>query len=417
MLVVGYNPSSDVVRDAVIRTFHADSALVQLDTAGVTKDSSLAGKSTSRCQCTMQNSSRRHAEGEKKAQTEVASLSLNPSLASLSSSVREALWPSSMEVLLLKESFVFTWPRRRPYLELSCILVCLCLFTLCFEVGVINCGGLRDLALYSSRYDQPVDRPKALGVVDKVYVVSLPRRHDRRQQVEQLSSALLFPFEYMDAVELGKDTVHSIFDHVLTQRSKMTRNETNFVWPADMDNLARLSSYLELEGSDLWNATDHLYRDDKWAGWNQSSYQPSSILSSRSDVEKYNSLTCSTEDHTIIPWEKGLPDHKLLTPSKLSCWSSHLSAVQAAANTLPGRPDGYELLVHNLTRNVSDQSYSSESSDTRTEITTLILEDDIDMERDVATIISSLWPSLPPSWDIVFLGWLSFLLDKECYLR
>jgi hypothetical protein len=254
-----------------------------------------------------------------------------------------------------------------------------------------------------------MSHPKALGVADKVYVVSLPRRHDRRQQVEWLSTALLFPFEYMDAVELGKSTTHSILDHVLTQRTKMTRNETTFVWPADIDDLARVSSRLGLGGSDLWNATNHLSRDDDQPEWHQSSYRSSSILSSRLGAEKYNFLTCSTEDDTIIPWTKYLPDHKLLTPSKVSCWFSHLSAVQAAANALPEGPGGYEPLGIDLARNISDQSCSSESSYAGTEMTTLILEDDVDMERNVATVLSSLWPSLPPSWDIVFLGQFSFV--------
>ncbi|EIN08813.1 hypothetical protein PUNSTDRAFT_67499 [Punctularia strigosozonata HHB-11173 SS5] len=219
-----------------------------------------------------------------------------------------------------------------------------------------NCGDTVSCCLppsFSTRTSE-TGPSKLLGFADKIYVVSLPRRPDRRQQIERLSVALDFTFEYLDAVELDPFATESMLDRIMDQRVITQRNGSTFAWPKDADDVARGLAPLGLDGADLWRKHIREPRLNTTTG-------------------KYAPLTCSTENNAVIPWTPELPDYKLLTPGKLSCWYSHLLAIRSVANAV-------------------------QSADHPTML------DDVDMEHDIHQTIKMLWPSLPASWDIVFLG-------------
>ncbi|PFH45031.1 hypothetical protein AMATHDRAFT_125371, partial [Amanita thiersii Skay4041] len=65
-----------------------------------------------------------------------------------------------------------------------------------------------------------------------------------------------------------------------------------------------------------------------------------------------------------------------LTPARVACWHSHLPLIHRIAN--------------------------KENLEMRDSV--LILEDDIDMERDIRGQLAGMWPLLPDDWDIVYLG-------------
>ncbi|KIM39001.1 hypothetical protein M413DRAFT_234035 [Hebeloma cylindrosporum] len=87
-------------------------------------------------------------------------------------------------------------------------------------------------------------------------------------------------------------------------------------------------------------------------------------------------MASATKNFDISKNVSALPEYLILTEARVACWLGHLSAIHKIANSL-----------------MSDHLDFS-----------IILEDDVDMERDIAQQMKRLWPYLPPGWDIVFLG-------------
>ena len=192
-----------------------------------------------------------------------------------------------------------------------------------------------------------------LGVAAQIFVLSLPRRTDRREQMDRLRRDLGIRWTYVDATEASDERVNSILDHVRWQRIQGV--ESDFRWPDDIESLVASDGPLQHAGSDLW-ATNS--RPIRW--------QPSDSVSTP--------LLCATSNDTLAPFIAGLPVYRILSPAKVACWYSHWSIIHRIAND-NSKPD-----------------------------VTMILEDDIDMERDIRERLHSVWQILPAGWDIVFLG-------------
>lgn len=199
-----------------------------------------------------------------------------------------------------------------------------------------------------------------LTFVSQILVISLPRRIERRRKMEQLRSRMQLKWSFIDAKESYHPSVMSIFAQVKATRtrrlrSNSTHSSTNGLWPRYIDAITVSDEPLDLSGSDLWGSS---------TGANTSeSIRP----------RPTEDLTCAVENETILPIISSLPDHKNLTLSKMACWMSHVEAIRHIAN------------------GVGDAI-------------TLILEDDVDMEKDINTRLGGVWSSLPDGWDIVFLG-------------
>ncbi|KAG1746927.1 hypothetical protein EDB19DRAFT_333208 [Suillus lakei] len=207
-----------------------------------------------------------------------------------------------------------------------------------------------------------------LGIASQVYLISLPWRQDRRQQMEHLRTSKEINWTVIDALDPSDITISHIFERIVSQRSlwpsKGHRDDLGpvFHWPADINALAAPTAYLEPSGSDLWTSSDAQNRR--------------LTTSSSPSVSPQPNVTCANQDNSIQPFKPSLPDWMVLTAPKVSCWYSHVSAVRQFIDR----------------GNVAPEDVA------------VFLEDDIDMEKDIEIRIRHIWTSLPPGWDMVFLG-------------
>ncbi|KAF8546703.1 hypothetical protein OG21DRAFT_1054940 [Imleria badia] len=197
------------------------------------------------------------------------------------------------------------------------------------------------------------------------YVISLADRQDRREQMEFLRTILDLTWTVVDAVPGNATLVTRILDWVALLRAESKRTGTlGFRWPKEINALSISHEPLDKSGADTWAET---------------------LPSSKSKSDKfgpstYSGLPCAIEDESIPTFTNGTPEWMVLSPAKVACWHSHISAIRRFV-------EGYD------------------SHDRRhEEDVAIILEDDIDMEKDFSTRLSQVWISLPAGWDIVFLG-------------
>ncbi|KAH8825513.1 hypothetical protein DL96DRAFT_116366 [Flagelloscypha sp. PMI_526] len=201
---------------------------------------------------------------------------------------------------------------------------------------------------------QPHYNPAPFGFRNAAtYVISLPRRVDRRASMEQLCFALGLDCTYINATDAKDSTIDDIISSVSDIRSKAMAGldasidfkiSLPFAWPADLEERARSPAPL---------AMNSIPR----------SLTPGTL-----------SISCATEDFTIEPFRQDLPPQRRLTPGRVACWHSHLSLLLKIANE------------------VEDAKVS------------VVLEDDVDLEENIEEQLVGLWGALPNEWDILFLG-------------
>ncbi|KAF9266584.1 hypothetical protein L218DRAFT_857825 [Marasmius fiardii PR-910] len=186
---------------------------------------------------------------------------------------------------------------------------------------------------------------------ERIYVISLQHRDDRRADMEELRSFLRIPnWTYIFATGAGDEIVSRIMKNV-----RILREWLPFQWPSfpkteKAGNSTRDSALLTyMAGFDMYQL-------------------PIRQASSR------NPLVISAHNFTLMPYMRELGKHRIISPSRVACWHSHLRVIRQVAED-PAATD-----------------------------ITIILEDDVDMEIDIRKRLSHLWGLLPTGWDIVFLG-------------
>ncbi|KAG5649642.1 hypothetical protein H0H81_002721 [Sphagnurus paluster] len=199
-------------------------------------------------------------------------------------------------------------------------------------------------------YRASLYRNDTLGIATRIYVVSLPKREDRRQGMEYLRRSLGLRWTYMEAIDGESPMVKKILRAVQLLRDTRSPNSA-FQWPSFVPPL---SEYM-----DPWSP-GFLAPEDE----------------SDLHIPQPMHMTCATQNVTITPYRPDLPEYKILTPARVACWFSHLSVIQTIANDNTLRADDV----------------------------VLVLEDDVNMERDIHVRLSKVWRLLPASWDIVYLG-------------
>ena len=210
------------------------------------------------------------------------------------------------------------------------------------------------------------DKPYHLGNARETYVINLPHRDDRREDMDKLRIALEITWDYVDGVYLNSSLVRNTLDWVHTIRSGPPHivgdeekppldDDIPFTWPTDIDALA-------MSGDEL----------DLWSNGNGIWPLPPAIPK---ELPPYlQPMASATENYNIATNLSAQPEHLLLTESRIACWSGHLDLIHKTANSL------------------KDDEFA------------IILEDDIDMEQDTDEQMKRLWPYLPADWDVVFLG-------------
>lgn len=252
-----------------------------------------------------------------------------------------------------------------------------------------------------------------LGVASNIYVVSLPHRTDRRAAMERLKQALELDWTYVDAVPSGDPSIVDVLERV--RRTRFPPGELQddlpqqFAWPdiLEIDALVHSSMPLDLAGSDIWakspDDTNFFSDSSVWPpnkrGLEQSLDDLDGILEAHLPETAFGPdiapLTCATRNNITGPeFTPSLPPYMILTPAKVACWMSHLEVIRRIANsvapdTLASAPSGNAVVTsyNPLSRGVG-----------------IVLEDDIDMERDIQARLQDVWTALPSEWDVVFLG-------------
>lgn len=240
---------------------------------------------------------------------------------------------------------------------------------------------------------------KVFGIFSRVLVVSRPSRVDRRATMERLRLALGIPWSYVDAISHDEPVVDSIIDCVKSVRSGT--GTRIFEWPS---NLASGSGDSDSSkppppsesscfppvphaASTTFSSADFSSGDTPVSNTLATSVQPSHdiAVSSRAAAP----LTSAREDHVHgVKFTSHLPSFMLLTPARIACWYSHLTAIQQIADY----------------GHLGQHSEGNQSSLRKPDDAFLILEDDVDMEQDISERLRAVWNVLPAGWDIVFLG-------------
>lgn len=186
-----------------------------------------------------------------------------------------------------------------------------------------------------------------LGVAKKIYVLSLPHRADRRQEMDKLKEALGLRWRYIGALDSKAQVVEKILD---TVRAVRATDDGLFTWPEEMPPVN--------EHINLWSP-GFLSLSAKFPHDSQA-----------------DPLVSATQNNSFLPFGPNLPEYLILTAARIACWYSHLSVIENVAN---------------------DESLKAND-------TVLVLEDDVDMELDIQARLEHLWTFLPKQWDIVYLG-------------
>lgn len=233
----------------------------------------------------------------------------------------------------------------------------------------------------------PAFSNNSLDFLSKIYVISLPRRTDRRFQMDFLQDVLHLNWTYRDACEANEPVVSTILRQVHVLRSQSmpqskpedvrTQNGgivSKFDWPRDLEDTICSHGTLQPSGADLWTlpssfSLSNLTVPAEAADLYASTYSPSVQALVVSDSTP---LACTSENNVFATFSPKLPLHRRLTAAKVACWYSHFRTIREIAN---GKDEA-----------------------------ALVLEDDIDIERDVKMRLQPLLDALPSDWDIVYLG-------------
>ncbi|KAJ3746659.1 hypothetical protein DFH05DRAFT_1523261 [Lentinula detonsa] len=188
---------------------------------------------------------------------------------------------------------------------------------------------------------------------------------------------------------------------------------------------------------------------------------PKSSISKTNDFDRSSltqlELICATKDFSLSPYLSTLPYHKYLTSARVAVWHSHLKVLrqivqeedlrrkneqepvespgegkEIASTTLanarerrtvdeqldskniidfyqgtsPHSQSGEKQIISesSMTKSQPDQPPENLGRDKHHEHISIILEDDINVEKDIRYRLRRIWDVLPDDWDIVFLG-------------
>ncbi|OBZ79568.1 hypothetical protein A0H81_00264 [Grifola frondosa] len=283
--------------------------------------------------------------------------------------------------------------------------------------------GLHDDSSYPKQVEDA-----ALGIASQLFVISLPDRMERRKSMDILQDTLGLRWTYVDAVQSHETLVEKVMSCVRATRLPLTTLDTNslddknagifaeeevikgeFQWPRDSDieTLANSRHSLGIAGSDRWHwgCINPYWRfeDQPLESLDGSpSTPPLDLMTTVPShpglhYDLYSAvhppLTCAARNSiTGVPYAPSVPAYMLLTPAKIACWASHVKVIRRIA-------DGGSIM------NTGPATESMLGIGGYEDVT-VVLEDDIDMERDIRDRLRSVWGALPEQWDIVFLGGL-----------
>ncbi|KAJ3827206.1 hypothetical protein F5880DRAFT_1539597 [Lentinula raphanica] len=209
-------------------------------------------------------------------------------------------------------------------------------------------------------------------------------------------------------------------------------------------------------GDELPSTDDDVHEHDYFSQFltNLGSNLESSVPES-SNLPMQLQLVCSTKDFSLIPYSPTLPYHRYLTAARVAVWHSHLRVLREIVEAEKLRPrldndqdefgsasttvtnswhtegesqirartsngarrieipavSRHEAIQEQViaeettTNDYSDiEMRQTDNRDKNHEHISIILEDDIDVEKDIRSRLRRIWNVLPNDWDVVFLG-------------
>ena len=220
------------------------------------------------------------------------------------------------------------------------------------------------------------------GIADRIYVISLPGRVDRRAALMPLWKAhKLECIQYVDATGVKDPEVDRIFAHVRHRRRGTDRQSGKSLAagtrsprrPSFKDGLGKHPE--ELWGSDLWTLDSSLPDQEGLTGLDT---QP--LLCERGNPFNPHKSALDSQ-YGAVPTEITLHKAPILSRAMVACWHSHVRVIRQIA----------------MLRFSPNETYEREP-------TYLVLEDDIDFEWNIKSFLVPIWNALPDDWDIVMLG-------------
>lgn len=207
------------------------------------------------------------------------------------------------------------------------------------------------------------DYGRTLGIASSIYVVSLPRRSDRRARMDKLKTFISVDWAYFDALDKRDDLIDNVMRFVKGNRG--TNQNSTFAWPEQVDERAVAALFSDINATSV---TPEVYEDPK-----------------------PDNLFCAIGDNTIPSYKDvaSAPFHMILSRGMIACWYSHL-----------------RLLWHIF---LETQHISSGKPWDGKEGVAIVFEDDVDVEEDLKQRLNDMWSDLPRFWDIVMLGALQSL--------
>jgi Glycosyltransferase family 25 (LPS biosynthesis protein) len=186
----------------------------------------------------------------------------------------------------------------------------------------------------------------------------------------------------MDACEANASAVTTILRQVYVLRNQLVSRlkpedhavVSAFDWPRDMGDMIYSQEELRPFGADLWTLpSSHSLSDLAAQAETADPYAFAHAFAAQAlAVSDPPPLACTSRNDVSAAFSPNLPLYRHLTAAKVACWYSHFQTIRDIAN---GKHEA-----------------------------ALVLEDDVDIERDVKGRLRALWDALPSDWDIVYLG-------------
>jgi hypothetical protein len=250
------------------------------------------------------------------------------------------------------------------------------------------------------------------GIAQRLFVISLPRRIDRRDTLRPLLRAhhIHLPTSstnqtdeacvYIPATDLTSPSITNILAHVRAQRRLEYTTFHHSKANALLNERGRRASFEdalakspnEEWGSDLWGE-ERL--EDTVMDWDE-------LLDPDADyallAEKGNPF--NLRKFTSMPTWTGLPSPRTTTMTRamIACWYSHVQVIRKIALMSPED--------QKMQDNVSLSMKRTEGP------TYIVMEDDVDFEWAIEELLVPIWGALPSGWEIVILGTFSSIKYK-----
>lgn len=211
------------------------------------------------------------------------------------------------------------------------------------------------------------------SIASDIFVVSLPRRQDRRSTMKRTALALNLQFQFVDAIDARHPDITRILARVRQRH-----------W------LQHLNPKVATRGS--FNDANNINASQYW-GSDTWTLDPSNPLSADVLDPLAPEDLLDPDDDFPIPCARGNPFNpkqatsyntatatlrasNILSRAIVACWHSHVQVIRRIALASVSSPQ---------------QAF-------------IVFEDDVDLEWDFNDRLRVMWPSLPPSWELVMLG-------------